>query len=95
MLTKRIIPCLDVKEGRVVKGVSFVVAVMGLFGIGELSHSLESFIQHSADTGTVPDAGRTTASSASSISAAVWYRSEISTASPRAMIGSSAWTCPR
>ena len=24
MLTKRIIPCLDVKEGRVVKGVSFV-----------------------------------------------------------------------
>ncbi len=30
----------------------------GLFGIGELSHSLESFIQHSADTGTVPDAGR-------------------------------------
>ena len=24
MLTKRIIPCLDVKDGRVVKGVSFV-----------------------------------------------------------------------
>lgn len=24
MLTKRIIPCLDVKEGRVVKGVQFV-----------------------------------------------------------------------
>ncbi|HAS55561.1 MAG TPA: imidazole glycerol phosphate synthase subunit HisF, partial [Nitrospiraceae bacterium] len=24
MLTKRIIPCLDVKAGRVVKGVSFV-----------------------------------------------------------------------
>ena len=24
MLTKRIIPCLDVKEGRVVKGVNFV-----------------------------------------------------------------------
>ena len=30
----------------------------GLFGIGELSHSLESFIQHSAEAGTVPDAGR-------------------------------------
>ena len=24
MITKRIIPCLDVKDGRVVKGVSFV-----------------------------------------------------------------------
>ena len=24
MLTKRIIPCLDVKEGRVVKGIQFV-----------------------------------------------------------------------
>jgi len=24
MLTKRIIPCLDVKDGRVVKGVNFV-----------------------------------------------------------------------
>ncbi|HLE09062.1 MAG TPA: HisA/HisF-related TIM barrel protein, partial [Thermodesulfobacteriota bacterium] len=24
MLTKRIIPCLDVKDGRVVKGVSFI-----------------------------------------------------------------------
>ena len=24
MLTKRIIPCLDVKNGRVVKGISFV-----------------------------------------------------------------------
>ena len=24
MLTKRIIPCLDIKEGRVVKGVNFI-----------------------------------------------------------------------
>ena len=24
MLTKRIIPCLDVKDGRVVKGINFV-----------------------------------------------------------------------
>lgn len=24
MLTKRVIPCLDVKDGRVVKGVNFV-----------------------------------------------------------------------
>lgn len=28
MLTKRVIPCLDVKDGRVVKGVNFVSCAM-------------------------------------------------------------------
>jgi len=31
MITKRIIPCLDVKEGRVVKGINFV----GLKEVGD------------------------------------------------------------
>ena len=29
MLAKRVIPCLDVKDGRVVKGVNFVSIVEG------------------------------------------------------------------
>ena len=34
MLTKRVIPCLDVKDGRVVKGVNFIA----LEGLPELKH---------------------------------------------------------
>lgn len=35
MLTKRVIPCLDVKDGRVVKGVNFV----GLRDAGEIGRA--------------------------------------------------------
>ena len=33
MLTKRVIPCLDVKDGRVVKGVNFVSLRLSLIHI--------------------------------------------------------------
>ena len=39
MLTKRIIPCLDVKDGRVVKGVNFV----GLRDAGDPVEAAEAY----------------------------------------------------
>ena len=45
MLTKRIIPCLDIKEGRVVKGVSFV----GLRDAGDPLELAQRYNDQSAD----------------------------------------------
>ncbi len=45
MLTKRIIPCLDVKDGRVVKGVNFV----GLRDAGDPVEIAESYDRMKAD----------------------------------------------
>ena len=45
MLTKRIIPCLDVKDGRVVKGVSFV----NLRDAGDPVHVAKAYDQEGAD----------------------------------------------
>ena len=39
MLTKRIIPCLDIKDGKVVKGVNFV----GLKDVGDPRKTLYCF----------------------------------------------------
>ena len=45
MLAKRIIPCLDIKEGRVVKGTSFV----GLRDAGDPVELATRYNQQSAD----------------------------------------------
>ena len=45
MLTKRIIPCLDVKDGRVVKGVSFV----NLRDAGDPVHVAQVYDREGAD----------------------------------------------
>ena len=45
MLTKRIIPCLDVKDGRVVKGTNFV----NLRDAGDPVEVAESYDQQMAD----------------------------------------------
>ena len=45
MLAKRIIPCLDIKEGRVVKGTSFV----GLRDAGDPVELAARYNQQSAD----------------------------------------------
>ena len=45
MHTKRIIPCLDVKEGRVVKGVNFV----GLKDVGNPVDLAEYYYKAGAD----------------------------------------------
>ncbi len=45
MLTKRIIPCLDVKDGRVVKGVNFV----GLRDAGDPVEQAKFYDQEIAD----------------------------------------------
>ena len=45
MLTKRIIPCLDVKDGRVVKGVSFV----NLRDAGDPVHIAQVYDREGAD----------------------------------------------
>ncbi|MCF6179297.1 MAG: imidazole glycerol phosphate synthase cyclase subunit, partial [Geopsychrobacter sp.] len=45
MLTKRIIPCLDVKDGRVVKGVRFV----GLRDAGDPVEAAEAYCEQGAD----------------------------------------------
>ncbi len=45
MLTKRIIPCLDVKDGRVVKGVSFVE----LRDAGDPVESAKAYEEQGAD----------------------------------------------
>ena len=45
MLTKRIIPCLDVKDGRVVKGVSFV----NLRDAGDPVHVAKVYDREGAD----------------------------------------------
>ncbi len=45
MLTKRIIPCLDLKEGRVVKGVNFV----GLIDAGDPVEVAKSYSEQGAD----------------------------------------------
>ena len=51
MLTKRIIPCLDVKDGRVVKGVNFV----GLRDAGDPVEAAEAYSQQGADELTFLD----------------------------------------
>ena len=48
MLAKRIIPCLDIKEGRVVKGTSFV----GLRDAGDPVELAARYNQQSADEPT-------------------------------------------
>ena len=45
MLAKRIIPCLDVKEGRVVKGVNFV----NLIDAGDPVENAKVYDQQGAD----------------------------------------------
>ena len=45
MLAKRIIPCLDVKDGRVVKGVNFV----GLRDAGDPVEAAEAYCEQGAD----------------------------------------------
>ena len=45
MLAKRIIPCLDVKEGRVVKGVNFI----GLQDVGDPVEIAEAYNEAGAD----------------------------------------------
>ena len=45
MLTKRIIPCLDVKDGKVVKGVNFV----GLKEVGDPVELAKQYYQQGAD----------------------------------------------
>ncbi len=42
MLTKRVIPCLDVKDGRVVKGVNFV----GLRDAGDPIELARAYDEH-------------------------------------------------
>ncbi|MBE9485818.1 MAG: imidazole glycerol phosphate synthase subunit HisF [Chloroflexi bacterium] len=51
MLTKRIIPCLDVKDGRVVKGVNFV----GLRDAGDPVEAAEAYCEQGADELTFLD----------------------------------------
>ncbi|MCA9583400.1 MAG: imidazole glycerol phosphate synthase subunit HisF, partial [Myxococcales bacterium] len=51
MLAKRIIPCLDVKEGRVVKGVNFV----GLRDAGDPVECAERYDREGADEITFLD----------------------------------------
>jgi len=51
MLTKRIIPCLDVKDGRVVKGVNFV----GLRDAGDPVEAAEAYSRQGADELTFLD----------------------------------------
>lgn len=51
MLTKRIIPCLDVKDGRVVKGVQFV----GLRDAGDPVEAAEAYCAQGADELTFLD----------------------------------------
>ena len=51
MLTKRIIPCLDVKDGRVVKGVNFV----GLRDAGDPVEAAEAYSEQGADELTFLD----------------------------------------
>lgn len=51
MLTKRIIPCLDVKDGRVVKGVNFV----GLRDAGDPVEAAEAYCTQGADELTFLD----------------------------------------
>lgn len=45
MHTKRIIPCLDVKDGRVVKGINFV----GLKEVGDPVELAKSYYEQGAD----------------------------------------------
>ena len=45
MLTKRVIPCLDVKDGRVVKGVNFV----GLVDAGDPVELASAYDREGAD----------------------------------------------
>lgn len=45
MLTKRIIPCLDVKDGRTVKGVNFV----DLRDAGDAVELAEAYVEQGAD----------------------------------------------
>ena len=45
MLTKRIIPCLDVKDGKVVKGINFV----GLKEVGDPVDLAKKYYQQGAD----------------------------------------------
>ncbi|MEL6538093.1 MAG: HisA/HisF-related TIM barrel protein, partial [Bacteroidota bacterium] len=45
MLTKRIIPCLDIKDGRTVKGVNFV----GLRDAGDPVDLAKLYTDHKAD----------------------------------------------
>ena len=51
MLTKRIIPCLDVKDGRVVKGVNFI----GLRDAGDPVEAAEAYCAQGADELTFLD----------------------------------------
>ncbi len=51
MLAKRIIPCLDVKDGRVVKGVNFV----GLRDAGDPVEAAEAYCDQGADELTFLD----------------------------------------
>ncbi len=51
MLTKRIIPCLDVKDGRVVKGVNFI----GLRDAGDPVEAAEAYSEQGADELTFLD----------------------------------------
>lgn len=51
MLTRRIIPCLDVKDGRVVKGVNFV----GLRDAGDPVEAAEAYCEQGADELTFLD----------------------------------------
>ena len=56
MLTKRIIPCLDVKDGRVVKGVHFV----GLRDAGDPAELARRYDEEGADEITLLDITATT-----------------------------------
>ena len=45
MITRRIIPCLDVKDGRVVKGINFV----GLREVGDPAELAKQYYEQGAD----------------------------------------------
>ena len=53
MLTKRIIPCLDVKDGRVVKGVNFI----NLRDAGDAVENAKYYDKAGADELVVSDRG--------------------------------------
>jgi len=38
MLTKRIIPCLDIKDGRTVKGVNFINLRLNKLDLSDIQH---------------------------------------------------------
>ena len=59
MTTKRIIPCLDVKDGRVVKGVNFLELSIHTFGVyGQYYALVTVFFCRSRNKGRVTEGTR-------------------------------------